>query len=159
MLQIALKAVDSLSSETTKQTNQSSNTSSTCKHCEKPLSAQPLKMLHIALRNPLLYYLAVCGFLMSMAAYTMIFWLPIVINGLLRGEALTNLQVAAVKGASKSQVRLLGSVYLQGSVGSVFSKDKSVALASLQVRQPGVVLSNQSINQNAIPAMPMGKQT
>jgi hypothetical protein len=108
-LQIALKAVDPLSPGVTSKCcnpdgpSGAGSLSTDGVHSGRPLSEQPLKLLWIALKNPLLYYSSICGILTAMAGYTMIFWLPIVINGLLRGEALTNLQVAA-KGGGKAQV-------------------------------------------------------
>jgi len=61
----------------------------------KALHKQPLKLIALALRNPLLYYITVCGLLFATAAYTVIFWLPIVVNGLLHNDALSSLKVSS----------------------------------------------------------------
>lgn len=59
----------------------------------------PLRLLRMVLANPLIPLISLSGFIVSMAAFTYIFWLPVIINALLNGTALSNAVASAKRGS------------------------------------------------------------
>lgn len=60
---------------------------------------RPLRLLGLALANPLVTYMCVVGFLLATAAYTFLFFLPMIVEALLSGHSLG--LAAASKAAGK----------------------------------------------------------
>ena len=65
-------------------------------------------LLRIVCSNPLLPFFCLSGIMLAMAAHTFIFWLPIIISALLKGQALTaTAAVAKASGAASGAKKSL----------------------------------------------------
>jgi hypothetical protein len=60
----------------------------------------PLRLLGVSLSNPLIPYMCVVGFMLATAAYTFLFFLPMIVEALLTGHSLG--LAAASRAAGKS---------------------------------------------------------
>lgn len=80
------------------------------------ISRRPCRLLGMALANPLISYMCVVGFLLSVAAYTFIFFLPMIVGALLGGHSLAMVPAAKAGQASLLPVLLTSIPYTVGAI-------------------------------------------